>query len=82
MVCFSPNDLYFLASAVDNEAKQFLTADGRLGIAYDIPRQRSPSNYTRSYCLHGGEQSISGASSSELPVCSLVGRRRSSTRST
>jgi len=66
MVCFSPNDLYFLASAVDNEVKQFLTADGRLSLAYDIPRQRSPSNYTRSYYLNGGEQIISGASSSEL----------------
>ena len=29
MVCFSPDDLYILCSAIDNEVRQYVTNDGR-----------------------------------------------------
>ena len=66
MVTWSPNDLYFLSSAVDNEVRQFLSVDGRLHLQYDLPRHGCPTNYTRSYYANDGECIISGASNSDL----------------
>ncbi|GAB0491093.1 hypothetical protein MMPV_002341 [Pyropia vietnamensis] len=53
MVCFSPDDRYLLASAVDNEVTQYEAADGRPHTRFQLPRMRSPHNYTRSYYLGG-----------------------------
>lgn len=73
MVCFSPNDQYFLSSAVDNEVKQYHVVDGTLSLEYAIPKQRLQTNYTRSYYLNEGEAIISGSSASDLLyVCSSV----------
>lgn len=66
MVCFSPNDTYFLSSAVDNEVRQYHVRDGSLHLEYDIPKHNITTNYTRSYYCNEGECIISGASNSDL----------------
>ena len=66
MVCFSPNDTYFLSSAVDNEVRQYHVRDGSLHLEYDIPKHNIATNYTRSYYANEGECIISGASNSDL----------------
>ncbi|KAL3833282.1 hypothetical protein ACJIZ3_008018 [Penstemon smallii] len=77
MVCFSPDDLYLLVSAVDNEVKQLLAADGRLHMDFGIVSKGSDHNYTRSYYMNGRDYIISG--SCEEPVvrvcCAQTGRR-------
>ncbi|CAM8904294.1 unnamed protein product [Rhodiola kirilowii] len=77
MVCFSPNDQYLLASAVDNEVKQYLTVDGRLQMNFEIPSTGSSQNYTRSYYLNGGDYIISGSCDEHVVrvCCSQTGRR-------
>jgi hypothetical protein len=62
MLTFSPDDLYLLVSATDNEVKQYLTVDGRLQCAMDMTPLRSNNNYTRSYYMNGGDLVISGSS--------------------
>ncbi|GKA29845.1 U2A'/phosphoprotein 32 family A [Tanacetum coccineum] len=77
MVCFSPDDLYLLVSAVDNEVKQLLAADGRLHTKFDIAPTGSAQNYTRSYYMNGRDYIISG-SCDEPAVrvcCAQTGRR-------
>ncbi|GMJ02726.1 DWD HYPERSENSITIVE TO UV-B 1 [Hibiscus trionum] len=61
MVCFSPDDHYLLVSAVDNEVKQLLAADGSLHLDFEIPSTGSSQNYTRSYYLNGKDYLISGS---------------------
>ncbi|KAH6760228.1 transducin family protein / WD-40 repeat family protein [Perilla frutescens var. frutescens] len=77
MVVFSPDDLYLLVSAVDNEVKQLLTVDGRLHTDFGIVSKGSSHNYTRSYYMNGRDYIISG--SSEEPTirvcCAHTGRR-------
>ncbi|KVI08953.1 uncharacterized protein LOC112518830 isoform X2 [Cynara cardunculus var. scolymus] len=77
MVCFSPDDLYLLASAVDNEVKQLLAVDGRLHTNFDIAPTGNAQNYTRSYYMNGRDYIISG--SCDEPVvrvcCAQSGRR-------
>uniref|UniRef100_A0A7N0TWP9 U2A'/phosphoprotein 32 family A C-terminal domain-containing protein n=2 Tax=Kalanchoe fedtschenkoi TaxID=63787 RepID=A0A7N0TWP9_KALFE len=77
MVCFSPNDQYLLASAVDNEVNQYLTVDGRPQMNFDIPSTGSSQNYTRSYYLNGGDYIISGSCDEHVVrvCCSQTGRR-------
>jgi len=78
MVCFSPNDLYFLSSSVDNEIKQYHTVDGRLSLHYtDIPPIGSSTNYSRSYYCNDGAAMISGSSSSDqlFMCCTTTGKR-------
>jgi hypothetical protein len=73
MCCFSPNDQYFLSSAVDNEVRQYHVVDGRMHLEYDIPKLGIATNYTRSYYMNEGEAIISGSSASDLlHVCSSV----------
>ena len=73
MVCFSPNDMYFLSSAVDNEVKQWSVVDGSLDLEYAIPKLDNKTNYTRSYYMNEGETIISGSSGSDLlHICSSV----------
>ncbi|KAL7614233.1 hypothetical protein Lser_V15G07448 [Lactuca serriola] len=77
MVCFSPDDLYLLVSAVDNEVKQLLAVDGRLHTNFDIAPTGSGQNYTRSYYMNGRDYIISG--SCDEPIvrvcCAQTGRR-------
>ncbi|KAL2531807.1 transducin family protein/WD-40 repeat family protein [Abeliophyllum distichum] len=76
MVCFSPDDLYLLVSAVDNEVKQLLAVDGTLRTKFEIVPTGSYNNYTRSYYMNGRDFIISG--SCEEPVvrvcCAQTGR--------
>ncbi|XP_071735184.1 protein DWD HYPERSENSITIVE TO UV-B 1-like isoform X2 [Rutidosis leptorrhynchoides] len=77
MVCFSPDDLYLLVSAVDNQVKQLLAVDGRLHTSFDIAPTGNSQNYTRSYYMNGRDYIISG--SCDEPVvrvcCAQTGRR-------
>ncbi|XP_022763472.1 uncharacterized protein LOC111308996 [Durio zibethinus] len=77
MVCFSPDDHYLLASAVDNEVRQLLAADGRLHLNFEIPSTGSLQNYTRSYYLNGKDYIISGSCDEHVVrvCCAQTGRR-------
>ncbi|KAK8700183.1 hypothetical protein V6N13_018586 [Hibiscus sabdariffa] len=77
MVCFSPDDHYLLVSAVDNEVKQLLAADGSLHLDFEIPSTGSSQNYTRSYYLNGKDYIISGSCDEHVVrvCCAQTGRR-------
>ncbi|XP_042495268.1 uncharacterized protein LOC122074488 isoform X1 [Macadamia integrifolia] len=77
MVCFSPDDHYLLASAVDNEVKQILAVDGRLHMKFEIASTGSTQNYTRSYYMNGRDYIISGSSDEHVVrvCCAQTGRR-------
>ncbi|KAA8545799.1 hypothetical protein F0562_020750 [Nyssa sinensis] len=77
MVCFSPDDHYILASAVDNEVKQLLAVDGRLHLDFDIASTGSSQNYTRSYYMNGRDYIISGSCDEHVVriCCAQTGRR-------
>lgn len=77
MVCFSPDDQYILASAVDNEVRQFLAVDGRLHLVFDIASTESSQNYTRSYYMNGRDYIISGSCDEHIVriCCAQTGRR-------
>ncbi|KAH9712190.1 WD REPEATS REGION domain-containing protein [Citrus sinensis] len=77
MVCFSPDDLYLLVSAVDNEVKQLLAVDGRLHMDFDITSTGSAYNYTRSYYMNGRDYIISGSCDEHVVriCCAQTGRR-------
>ncbi|KAL7236482.1 hypothetical protein ACSBR1_019722 [Camellia fascicularis] len=77
MVCFSPDDHYLLVSAVDNEVKQLLAADGRLHLDFNISSTGSSQNYTRSYYMNGRDYIISGSCDENVVriCCAQTGRR-------
>lgn len=77
MVCFSPDDHYLLASAVDNEVRQLLAVDGRLHLSFDIKPTGSDQNYTRSYYMNGRDYIISGSCDEHVVrvCCAQTGRR-------
>ncbi|KAL0725972.1 hypothetical protein Bca4012_022065 [Brassica carinata] len=77
MVCFSPDDRYLLASAVDNEVRQLLTVDGRVHLNFDIVPTGSSMNYTRSYYMNGNDYIISGSCDESMVrvCCAQTGRR-------
>lgn len=77
MVCFSPDDQYLLVSAVDNEVKQLLAADGRLHLDFGISSTGSSQNYTRSYYMNGRDYVISGSCDENIVriCCAQTGRR-------
>ncbi|KAI4326044.1 hypothetical protein MLD38_031397 [Melastoma candidum] len=77
MVCFSPDDVHLLVSAVDNEVKQLLAVDGRLHLDLNIASSGSAQNYTRSYYMNGGDYIISGSSDEHVVriCCAQTGRR-------
>uniref|UniRef100_A0A7N0SYU4 U2A'/phosphoprotein 32 family A C-terminal domain-containing protein n=1 Tax=Kalanchoe fedtschenkoi TaxID=63787 RepID=A0A7N0SYU4_KALFE len=77
MVCFSPDDHYLLVSAVDNEVKQLLAADGRVHMDFGIPSTGSTQNYTRSYYMNRGDYVISGSCDEHVVriCCAQTGRR-------
>ncbi|XP_027153758.1 uncharacterized protein LOC113753729 isoform X1 [Coffea eugenioides] len=77
MVCFSPDDLYLLVSAVDNEVRQLLAVDGRLHTRFEISSTGSSHNFTRSYYMNGRDYIISGSSDESILriCCAQTGRR-------
>ncbi|KAL8151762.1 hypothetical protein V2J09_021570 [Rumex salicifolius] len=77
MVCFSPDDLYLLVSAVDNEVKQLLAVDGRLHTDFGIASTGSSHNYTRSYYMNGRDYIVSGSSDEKVVriCCAQTGKR-------
>lgn len=77
MICFSPDDHYLLASAVDNEVNQLLAVDGRLHLRFEIGSTGSSQNYTRSYYMNGRDYIISGSCDEHVVriCCSQTGRR-------
>ncbi|KAK9715835.1 hypothetical protein RND81_06G192700 [Saponaria officinalis] len=77
MVCFSPDDLYLLVSAVDNEVKQLSAVDGRLLLDFEITATGSSQNYTRSYYMNGRDYIISGSCDENVVriCCAQTGRR-------
>ncbi|XVE93466.1 hypothetical protein REPUB_Repub01dG0195300 [Reevesia pubescens] len=77
MVCFSLDDHYLLASAIDNGVRQLLAADGRLHLNFEIPSTGSLQNYTRSYYLNGKDYIISGSCDEHVVrvCCAQTGRR-------
>uniref|UniRef100_A0A2P2JHT1 Uncharacterized protein LOC105108772 n=1 Tax=Rhizophora mucronata TaxID=61149 RepID=A0A2P2JHT1_RHIMU len=77
MVCFSPDDQYLLASAVDNEVRQILAVDGRLHLSFEIAPIGSSQNYTRSYYMNGRDYIISGSCDEHVVrvCCAQTGRR-------
>ncbi|KAK9037920.1 hypothetical protein V6N11_022818 [Hibiscus sabdariffa] len=77
MVCFSPDDLYLLVSAIDNEVKQLLAVDGRLQMNFNINSTGSAQNYTRSYYMNGRDYIISGSCDEHVVriCCAQTGRR-------
>ncbi|CAM9440289.1 unnamed protein product, partial [Laminaria digitata] len=54
MLSFSPDDVFLLTSAVDNEVKQYLAVDGRLHMDLDVPKTGLEENFTRSYYTSSG----------------------------
>ncbi|KAL4555834.1 hypothetical protein LXL04_038463 [Taraxacum kok-saghyz] len=77
MVCFSHDDHYLLASAVDNEVKQLLAVDGRLHLDFGIAATGSSQNYTRSYYMNGRDYILSGSCDEHVVriCCAQTGRR-------
>ncbi|KAF3438826.1 hypothetical protein FNV43_RR17101 [Rhamnella rubrinervis] len=77
MVCFSPDDMYLLVSAVDNEVKQLSAADGRLHMNFEIASTGSAHNYTRSYYMNGRDYVISGSCDEHVVriCCAQTGKR-------
>ncbi|KAL9224752.1 hypothetical protein vseg_000761 [Gypsophila vaccaria] len=77
MVCFSPDDLYLLVSAVDNEVKQLSAVDGRVLLDFEITATGSSQNYTRSYYMNGRDYIISGSCDENVVriCCAQTGRR-------
>jgi len=73
MVTFSPSDLYFLASAVDNKVTQFRSLDGSLHTKVDLPQMGSMANYTRAYYMPQSRDIVVGsADESVVRICSSV----------
>ncbi|CAI9111324.1 OLC1v1011526C1 [Oldenlandia corymbosa var. corymbosa] len=77
MVCFSPDDLYLLVSAVDNEVQQLLAVDGILHTRFEICPSGSSHNFTRSYYMNGRDYIVSGSSDESVVriCCAQTGRR-------
>eukprot|EP01102_Stenamoeba_stenopodia_P018926 TRINITY_DN7024_c0_g3_i1.p1 TRINITY_DN7024_c0_g3~~TRINITY_DN7024_c0_g3_i1.p1 ORF type:complete len:209 (-),score=30.35 TRINITY_DN7024_c0_g3_i1:168-794(-) len=62
MVCFSPDDSCLLASAIDNEVRQYtIEGGGKLHTLFDLPKTKSNHNYTRSYYMNNGDYIIVGS---------------------
>jgi WD40 repeat protein len=61
-ISFSPDDQYLLTCAVDNELRQYVTADGSLFCRMDMQETGRSANYTRGYYADGGATIVSGSS--------------------
>lgn len=62
----SPDDVFLLTSAVDNEVKQYLAVDGRLHMDLDVPKTGLEENFTRSYYTSSGRWGKWGVEVSSL----------------
>lgn len=51
ILTWSPDDMFILSSAVDNEVRQYTAADGRLHVRLDLPSTGLDDNYTRAYYM-------------------------------
>lgn len=60
MINFSPNDTFLLSSGVDNEVNEYLVADGRHHLRYDVPKRGSDINFTRAYYSASGSYVLTG----------------------
>lgn len=80
MINFSSDDNFILASALDNEIKQYLFVDGRLHLQYDIPSTGLKGNFTRAYYSASGKYTITGACEERNVkfLCSYTGEYLSS----
>eukprot|EP00903_Cladosiphon_okamuranus_P011781 g11074.t1 len=76
MLSFSPDDVFLLTSAVDNEVKQYLALDGRLHMDLEIPKTGMDENFTRSYYTSSGRLILSGSSEEQTVrlYCAQTGR--------
>ncbi|CAB1107021.1 unnamed protein product [Ectocarpus sp. CCAP 1310/34] len=76
MLSFSPDDVFLLTSAVDNEVKQYLALDGRLHMDLDVPKTGLDENFTRSYYTSSGRLILSGSSEEQTVrlYCAQTGR--------
>ncbi|CAM9474506.1 unnamed protein product, partial [Hapterophycus canaliculatus] len=72
----SPDDVFLLTSAVDNEVKQYLALDGRLHMDLDVPKTGLDENFTRSYYTSSGRLILSGSSEEQTVrlYCAQTGR--------
>lgn len=66
MICFSPDDMFLLSSAVDNEVTQYTALDGRRHTNFDMPKTNLCSNFTRAYYSCSGRFVLSGSSEERL----------------
>jgi WD40 repeat protein len=61
MINFSKDDMFLLASCVDNEINQYHFLDGKKHMSFKIPRIESVNNYTRSYYTTSGNHIVTGS---------------------
>jgi WD40 repeat protein len=76
MICYSPDDTFILASALDNEITQFLAVDGRRHTSFQLPPSGYEGNFTRAYYSASGAYVVTGAcEESQVSVlCASTGR--------
>jgi hypothetical protein len=65
-ISFSPDDHFLLTSAVDNEVRLYLAADGRQVLRLAMEETGRADCYTRAYFCDGGRTVVSGASEESL----------------
>ena len=61
MINFSFDDVFLLASALDNEINQYLFLTGEKHLTYAIPKTGLAGNFTRAYYSASGRHAITGA---------------------
>lgn len=61
MINFSNDDVFLLASALDNEITQYLFLDGRKHLSYNIPKTGHGGNFSRTYCSSSGRHAVTGS---------------------
>ncbi len=62
MLCFSPDDVFLLTSAADNEITQYLAIDGKKHLKLNIPSTEKDDNFTRAYYTADSQHILSGYS--------------------
>ncbi len=62
MLCFSPDDVFLLTSAIDNEVTQYLAVDGQKHLKLNIPSTEKYDNFTRAYYTADSQHILSGSS--------------------
>ncbi len=62
MLCFSPDDVFLLTSAVDNDVTQYLAVDGTKHLKLNLPSMKKDDNFTRAYYTADSQHILSGSS--------------------